>query len=75
MKRVIKASTRDGLRVVNIGLDVVIPEDADGDQIADAIQRIVNMHYGDGIRVASAACAGEEVTDIYRKQWPEEIFI
>ena len=76
MKRVVKSSIAEdrGLRVANISLDVVIPEQADGWTIAQKIQDIVNANSGTAFRVA-AADVGGDITSIYEYDYPEEIEI
>lgn len=76
MKRVVKASKAEdkGLRVINVSLDVVVPAQADGYTIAQAIMDLSNKYYGDGVRVA-AADVGGDITSIYEYDYPEEIRI
>ena len=75
MKRQIKAGdTVDANRVINVSLDVVIPEDIDGSVIAASIESLVNRKASGKYRVA-AADVGGDLTDIYERDYPDEMFI
>lgn len=73
MKRMIKANEQTEFRVVSIGLDVVIPAEADGSEIADKIELLLDEH-AKGFRCAIADFKGD-VTDLYESEYPGDLFI
>lgn len=73
MKRQVKASEQTEFRVVSIGLDVVIPAEADGGQIADAVEYLINK-YATNYRCAIADFK-EDVTDLYESEYPSDLYI
>lgn len=73
MKRMIKANEQTAYRVVSIGLDVVIPADADGAQVADAIEFLINKN-ATKFRCAVADFK-EDLTDLYENDYPADLYI
>lgn len=74
MKRQIKGDDQSEFRVVSIGLDVVIPADADGSQTADYIYETLNELDHMAMRVA-AADFKEDVTEFYEREYPSDLYI
>lgn len=61
----------DRMRVVVVSMDVVIPDTADGFQIAQQIQDLVN-NSSLNCNVAASDIGGD-ITDIYERDYPEFI--
>lgn len=74
MKRQIEGNSQSEFRVVTIGLDVVIPSDADGSQTADYIYEVLNELDHRAMRLA-AADFKEDVTDMYEREYPSELYL
>ena len=51
-RRLIEALDKDDLRVLGIGIDLVIPNDTDGQRVMSQIQRILNRELKGVARVA-----------------------
>lgn len=79
-RKVIRASEsiaeEKGLRVINVSLDVVVPDHANDNQIASDIEDILNDEFdGTGVCRIAAAEVGGDITSNYEYDYPEEIFL
>ena len=77
MKRQLKLDPNEGrYRVINVSLDVVIPADKDGSNIPGLIEETINEAYdGGGFLRIAAGDVGGDITDIYERDYPDELFI
>lgn len=73
MKRVIKADNQLEYRVISLGVDVVIPADMDASKVERAIEDDFNAQHVN-MRI-NAVDFKEDVTDIYERDYPGDIFI
>ena len=74
MKRQIIASEQTAFRVMSVGLDVVIPAEADGYAIAQQIENLLNQVGRGKFRVA-ASDVHDDLTDTYESDYPSDLYI
>jgi len=77
MKRQVKAIAESkGVRVVNVSLDVILPAGKDANDIPGLIEETMNEAYdGSGFFRIAAGDVGGDITDIYERDYPDELFI